>query len=66
MPEQSGRKPNNKVLVVGSFVMDFIVHTSKFPERGETVLGDSFSMAPGGSANQAMQILARFRCGHVG
>jgi len=57
MPEQSGRKPNNKVLVVGSFVMDFIVHTSKFPERGETVLGDSFSMAPGGKgANQAMQM----------
>lgn len=56
MLEESEINPN-KVLVVGSFVMDFIVHTSRFPERGETVLGESFSMAPGGKgANQAMQM----------
>ncbi len=48
------RKP--KILVVGSFVMDQIATTSVFPKEGQTVLGDSFSKAPGGKgANQAVQ-----------
>ena len=48
------RKP--KILVVGSFVMDLIVSTEKFPGSGETVLGKSFRTAPGGKgANQAVQ-----------
>ncbi|WP_302779256.1 ribokinase [Anaerotruncus colihominis] len=48
------RKP--KILVVGSFVMDLIVSTKKFPGSGETVLGKSFRTAPGGKgANQAVQ-----------
>src|SRR5450830_1837085 len=48
------RKP--KILVVGSFVMDLIVSTEKFPNSGETVLGCGFQMAPGGKgANQAVQ-----------
>lgn len=48
------RKP--KILVVGSFVMDLIVSTEKFPNAGETVLGKSFRTAPGGKgANQAVQ-----------
>jgi Sugar kinases, ribokinase family len=48
------RKP--KILVVGSFVMDLIVSTEKFPNSGETVLGKSFRTAPGGKgANQAVQ-----------
>ncbi len=46
-----------KVMVVGSFVMDLIVTTERFPERGETVLGKTFSSAPGGKgANQAVQM----------
>ncbi len=46
-----------KVLVVGSFVMDLIVETEEFPNRGETVLGTSFCTAPGGKgANQAVQM----------
>ena len=49
-----GNKP--KILVVGSFVMDLIVTTSRFPEAGETVIGAGFSTAPGGKgANQAIQ-----------
>lgn len=49
-----GNKP--KILVVGSFVMDLIVTTPRFPEAGETVLGTSFNTAPGGKgANQAIQ-----------
>ncbi len=45
-----------KILVVGSFVMDLVVSTSRFPAAGETVLGCDFSVAPGGKgANQAIQ-----------
>ena len=45
-----------KILVVGSFVMDLIVSTKRFPNAGETVIGCGFSTAPGGKgANQAIQ-----------
>lgn len=48
------RKP--KILVVGSFVMDLIVKTERFPNAGETVLGLDYQTAPGGKgANQAVQ-----------
>lgn len=46
-----------KVLVVGSFVLDQTAITSVFPNEGETVLGETFSKAPGGKgANQAVQL----------
>jgi ribokinase len=45
-----------KVVVVGSFVMDFIFETPRRPLKGESIIGKSFGMAPGGKgANQAMQ-----------
>lgn len=45
----------NKVLVVGSINMDFVVETEKFPVPGETVLGTDFKTFPGGKgANQAV------------
>ncbi|MBQ6947361.1 MAG: ribokinase [Clostridia bacterium] len=45
-----------KILVVGSFVMDLIVGTERFPAAGETVLGTFFHTATGGKgANQAVQ-----------
>ncbi len=45
-----------KILVVGSFVMDLIVSTKRFPNAGESVVGYGFSTAPGGKgANQAVQ-----------
>ena len=48
------KKP--KLLVVGSLVMDMIVSTGRFPGAGETVIGQSFRIAPGGKgANQAVQ-----------
>lgn len=48
------KKP--KILVVGSFVMDMIVSTKRFPNAGETVLGLDYQTAPGGKgANQAVQ-----------
>ena len=49
------KKP--KILVLGSFVMDLIVSTEKFPNSGETVLGKNFQTATGGKgANQAVQM----------
>lgn len=45
-----------KILVVGSLVMDMITTTGVFPNSGETVLGETFTTAPGGKgANQAVQ-----------
>lgn len=45
-----------RILVVGSFVMDLIVGADRFPEEGESVIGNHFSMASGGKgANQAVQ-----------
>lgn len=50
----SERRP--RILVVGSFVMDQIAVTSKFPKEGQSVIGRSFQKAPGGKgANQAVQ-----------
>ena len=49
-------KKKPKILVVGSMVMDLITSTRVFPGSGATVLGESFSSAPGGKgANQAVQ-----------
>ena len=49
-------KKSPKILVVGSFVIDLICSASRFPQSGETIMGTSFSTAPGGKgANQAVQ-----------
>ena len=46
-----------KILVIGSLNMDFSIKTSKIPVPGETVIGDSFNLTPGGKgANQAFAI----------
>lgn len=46
-----------RILVVGSFVMDQIATTEVFPREGQTVLGGTFTKAPGGKgANQAVQM----------
>src|SRR5205823_9875461 len=42
------------ITVVGSLNMDFVVSVEHLPSAGETVLGSSFQMIPGGKgANQA-------------
>ena len=52
----TGIKDRPKILVVGSFVKDLTVSTSRFPKVGETVLGCGFQTASGGKgANQAIQ-----------
>ncbi|PNH19055.1 hypothetical protein B6K86_07660 [Lachnospiraceae bacterium] len=46
----------SRILVVGSFVMDTISSTEIFPEPGQSVIGCSYTTAPGGKgANQAME-----------
>lgn len=43
------------ILVIGSANMDMIVKSSSLPRPGETVIGGTFSMVPGGKgANQAV------------
>lgn len=49
-----GKRPH--ILVVGSFVMDLTVQTERFPNCGETTLGNDFHTSPGGKGfNQAVQ-----------
>jgi ribokinase len=44
-----------KITVIGSASMDLVVTSSKRPDKGETVLGESFKTVPGGKgANQAV------------
>jgi ribokinase len=44
-----------EILVVGSFMMDLVVQTPRVPREGETVIGNSFAIFPGGKgANQAV------------
>ncbi|API91602.1 ribokinase [Virgibacillus pantothenticus] len=46
---------NPKICVVGSINMDLTIETTKLPQQGETVLGQSFALYPGGKgANQAV------------
>ncbi|OCA85918.1 ribokinase [Bacillus sp. FJAT-27225] len=44
-----------KITVIGSSSMDLVVTAPKRPEKGETILGESFKTVPGGKgANQAV------------
>lgn len=45
----------NKVIVIGSITCDLTTFSTRLPKRGETILGDDFSMVLGGKgANQAI------------
>lgn len=47
----------SKIIVTGSMNMDMVVKTSHIPKPGETVLGGTFFMNPGGKgANQAVAV----------
>lgn len=46
-----------KILVIGSSNTDMVIKTSRFPEPGETIIGDDFFMNQGGKgANQAVTV----------
>ncbi len=45
------------ILVVGSMNMDLVVEAERYPDAGETILGNNFEQTPGGKgANQAVSI----------
>ena len=45
----------NRILVIGSSNTDMVIKTEKMPVPGETILGGTFLMNPGGKgANQAV------------
>lgn len=45
------------ILVFGSINMDLTAYAPRLPQQGETLLGHSFVMAPGGKgANQAVAV----------
>lgn len=47
----------SRVHVVGSFITDLTVHTPHLPAPGETVIGESFDIFPGGKGfNQAVAV----------
>lgn len=47
----------SKITVIGSFVMDNVAKMAQFPEAGETILGDSLELFPGGKGiNQCVSV----------
>ena len=47
-----------KILVVGSANTDMVIQTDHLPVLGETILGGTFFMNPGGKgANQALSLI---------
>lgn len=53
--ERKDRKPEGKVCVLGSFVVDIIANVDSFPKVGELINSKSNSIGPGGKGtNQAM------------
>ena len=57
MPNQSAREksPTKPITIMGSFVADLAFRTERIPAWGETILGASFALGPGGKgSNQAV------------
>ncbi|MER2107649.1 MAG: ribokinase [Solibacillus sp.] len=50
-----------KVTIVGSYVVDLMSRTSRLPKPGETILGRTFKMGPGGKGGN--QATAAAKCG---
>ena len=47
----------SKITVIGSFVMDNVAKMVKFPQAGETILGESLELFPGGKGiNQCVSV----------
>lgn len=52
----------SKITVIGSFVMDNVAKMKKYPEAGETVLGYSLGLFPGGKGANQCVAAARLGC----
>ena len=51
-----------KVLVIGSLNMDFSIKSIKLPLPGETVIGESFKLNPGGKGANCAYALGKLGC----
>ena len=51
----------NRIIVIGIFVVDLSFKSSNLPKPGETVIGSSYSIGPGGKGSN--QCVAISRCG---
>jgi ribokinase len=49
----------NKIIVVGIFVVDLSFKSTKLPKPGETVIGDSYNIGPGGKGSNQCVAIAR-------
>ncbi len=49
----------SKIVVVGSLIVDITAYTPHFPVEGETTLGNSLNMGPGGKGNNQATAAAR-------
>ena len=49
----------NKIIVVGIFVVDLSFKSSKLPKPGETVIGGSYNIGPGGKGSNQCVAIAR-------
>ena len=51
---------NGKVAILGVFVADTTYRAERAPRMGETILGNSFALGPGGKGSN--QAVAASRC----
>ena len=49
----------NKIIVVGIFVVDLSFKSTKLPKLGETVIGESYNIGPGGRGSNQCVAIAR-------
>jgi len=55
MPEEQAHQKNGRVAILGVFVADASYRATRQPNMGETILGSSFALGPGGKgSNQAV------------
>lgn len=56
-----------RILVIGSFMMDLVAKTTRAPREGETIIGHSFSQFTGGRVQiKPLRLQGEFTCHDVG
>jgi len=61
MPDSDKHELTGRVAILGVFVADAAYRATRQPEMGETILGASFALGPGGKGSN--QAVAAARCG---
>jgi len=60
MPDSANRNTHGTVAILGVFVADAAYRATRQPNMGETILGESFALGPGGKGSN--QAVAASRC----